>query len=195
MLLKTAVSVFPWVTGRWHGPACPWNLVTAVCQPAIKQKIISYLFNCVHVRGWREKKDNLYNTNRTLRPCQIPILGILYKTLMPCLKRTKVWYLCHNKTFSYTNKMGKTRSYSKHTVMVECIHILPAMLPCTGYSDTSYKHKKKSICKLCSDIFTSSRTSILQLSIIATFLSIRSKIRPGVAIITWTEREIWAKLL
>lgn len=43
--------------------------------------------------------------------------------------------------------------------------------------------------------FTSSRTSILQLSIIATFLSIRSKIRPGVAIITWTETEIWAKLL
>jgi hypothetical protein len=121
-----------------------------------------------------------------------PILGILYKTLTACLKRTKVGYLRHNiKLLPYTNKTGKPRSYSQHSVLVEFINILAAMLPCTCYSEKQYK-KNLHIMFKC---FTSSRTSILQLSIIATFLSIRSKIRPGVAIITWTETEIWAKLL
>jgi hypothetical protein len=112
-----------------------------------------YIFNHVTERGGGLNEGRSLQYKQNSEAISNPTLGILYKTLTACLKRTKVGYLCHNiKHFPYTNKMGKPRSYSQHTVLVEFIHILAAMLPCTCYSDTQHKQKKIYICTLCSDV-------------------------------------------
>jgi hypothetical protein len=69
MLLKIAVSVFPWVTVRWHGLTCPWSLVTAVYQPATKKRggFKHLIYSIVFLEsGEKEEKRqvNLQNTNQ-----------------------------------------------------------------------------------------------------------------------------------